>query len=79
MSMTTISGVNLLVVVKARGAFFPLLVAASRFYDAAFLHICTSTMGVIQGADGCLLCRRLFVGAVGTEPHLARIPKWPSA
>jgi hypothetical protein len=37
------------------------------------------TTGKIQGADGCMLCRRLFVGAVGTEPHLAKTPKWPSA
>jgi hypothetical protein len=37
------------------------------------------TTGVIQGADGCLLCRRLFVGAIDTEPYLVRTPKWPSA
>jgi hypothetical protein len=37
------------------------------------------TTGVIQGADGCLLCRRFFIGAVGTEPHLVRTSKWSSA
>jgi hypothetical protein len=38
-----------------------------------------ATTGVIQGVDSCLLCRWLFVRAVGTEQHLAKTPKWPLA
>jgi hypothetical protein len=60
----------------------PVLLHARILDASSELHagyIYGHTTGVIQRTDGYLLCQRLFVGAVDTELHLVKIPKWPSA